>query len=55
MDLDTTIKEFDINHDTVREIFEEIASISIEDDVKFEVLKTSDIREEDNYPGIRVS
>ncbi|KUO76683.1 MAG: abortive phage infection protein [Clostridia bacterium BRH_c25] len=55
MDLDTTIKGFDVNHETVRRIFDEIASISIEDDVKFDVLTTSDIREGDDYPGIRVS
>ncbi len=55
MDLDTTIKGFDVTHDTVRRIFEEIGSISIEDDVKFEVLNTSDIREGDDYPGIRVA
>jgi predicted nucleotidyltransferase component of viral defense system len=54
MDLDTTIKGFDVNHETVRSIFEEIAFISIEDDVKFEVLNTYDIREGDDYPGIRV-
>jgi predicted nucleotidyltransferase component of viral defense system len=54
MDLDTTIKGFDVNHETVRRIFEEIAFISIEDDVKFEVLNTYDIREGDDYPGIRV-
>lgn len=55
MDLDTTIKGFDINHETVRRIFEEIAAISIDDDIKFDVLNTSDIREGDDYPGIRVS
>ncbi|AFV01110.1 MULTISPECIES: nucleotidyl transferase AbiEii/AbiGii toxin family protein [unclassified Dehalobacter] len=55
MDLDTTIKGFDVSHDTIRRIFEEISSIPIEDDVKFEVLNTSDIREGDDYPGIRVS
>lgn len=54
MDLDTTIKGFDVNHDTVRRIFEEISSIPVEDDVKFVVLSTSDIREGDEYPGIRV-
>jgi predicted nucleotidyltransferase component of viral defense system len=55
MDLDATIKGFDVTHDTVRRIFKEIGSIPIEDDVKFEVLNTSDIREGDDYPGIRVS
>ncbi|MEW6621941.1 MAG: nucleotidyl transferase AbiEii/AbiGii toxin family protein [Bacillota bacterium] len=55
MDLDATIKGFDVTHDTVRRIFEEIGSVPIEDDIKFEVLNTSDIREGDDYPGIRVS
>ena len=55
MDLDATIKDFDVTHDTVRRIFEEIGSVPIEDDIKFEVLNTSDIREGDDYPGIRVS
>jgi len=55
MDLDATIKGFDVTHDTVRRIFEEIGSVPIEDDIKFEVLNTFDIREGDDYPGIRVS
>lgn len=55
MDLDTTIKGFDVTQDAVRGIFEEICAISLDDDVKFEVLNTSDIRERDDYPGIRVS
>ncbi|KJS13472.1 MAG: abortive phage infection protein [Peptococcaceae bacterium BRH_c8a] len=55
MDLDTTIKGFDVTHDTVRRIFEEIGSIPFEDNVKFEVLNTYDIREGGDYPGIRVA
>lgn len=55
MDLDTTIRGFDVTHDTVRKIFEEISSIPIEDDVEFVVLNTSDIREGDDYPGVRVA
>lgn len=55
MDLDTVIKGFNVSHDTVRRIFEEISSIPLEDDIEFEVLSTSDIREGDDYPGIRVS
>lgn len=55
MDLDTTIRGFDVTHATVRRIFEEIGSTLIEDNVKFEVLNTSDIREGDDYPGIRVA
>lgn len=55
MDMDTTIKGFNVNHDTIRVIFEEISSILIDDDVKFVVLNTSDIRVGDDYPGIRVA
>jgi len=55
MDLDTTIRGFDVTHDTIRRIFEEIGATPIEDNVKFEVLNTSDIREGDDYPGIRVA
>lgn len=55
MDLDATIKGFELTHDAIREIFEEICKINIEDDVCFSINRTTDIRETDDYPGIRVS
>ena len=55
MDLDTTIKGFTLTHESIRKIFEEICKIEIEDDVSFEVAGVSDIREGDEYPGIRVA
>lgn len=55
MDLDTTIKGFTLTHDSICEIFEEICAIEVCDDVKFELAGISDIREGDDYPGIRVS
>ncbi len=55
MDLDTTIKGFTLAHESIRAIFENICAIEIEDDVKFELTDIADIREEDDYPGIRVS
>ena len=55
MDLDTTIKGFTLTHESIRSIFEEICAINIEDDVKIELVDISDIREGDDYPGIRVS
>ena len=55
MDLDTTIKGFNLTHESIRKIFEEICKIEIEDDVSFEVAGVSDIREGDEYPGIRVA
>ena len=55
MDLDTTIKGFTLTHESIRKLFEEICKIKIEDDVSFEVAGVSDIREGDEYPGIRVA
>lgn len=55
MDLDTTIKGFTLTHESIREIFTEICMVEVEDDVKFSIENISDIRETDDYPGIRVS
>lgn len=55
MDLDTTIKGFTLTHEAVIGIFREICGMEMEDDVKFELLEVTDIREGDDYPGIRVS
>ena len=55
MDLDTTIKGFTLTHEAIRKIFTEICAIQIADDVQFEVVGISDIRETDDYPGIRVA
>lgn len=55
MDLDTTIKGFKLTHDSIQEIFEDICKITVEDNITFSVNRTIDIRETDDYPGIRVS
>ena len=39
----------------IHSIFQEICAIEIEDDVQFEIAGVSDIREGDDYPGIRVA
>jgi predicted nucleotidyltransferase component of viral defense system len=54
MDMDTTIKGFPLTHESIRGIFEEICAVAIEDDVSFAVTQTTDIREGDDYPGLRV-
>ena len=54
MDLDTTIKGFPLNHESIRGIFEEICAVAVEDDVTFTVSNITDIREGDDYPGLRV-
>jgi predicted nucleotidyltransferase component of viral defense system len=55
MDIDTTIKGFELNHEIVKGIFDNICKIEVEDDVTFSVNRTTDIRATDDYPGIRVS
>ena len=53
-DLDTTIQGFALTHESAERAFREIASIEVDDDIAFEFLRTEDIRETDEYPGIRV-
>lgn len=55
MDLDTTIKGISLTKDNIQKIFNEICTIEIQDNINFEILSTIDIREKDDYPGIRVN
>ena len=55
MDLDTTIKGFPLTHEHISNIFEKICSTAVDDDISFTVSKITDIREGDDYPGLRVS
>jgi len=54
MDMDTTLKDYPLNHESVEKIFNEICKIVIADDVTFEVKKIAEIREGDIYPGYRI-
>lgn len=53
-DLDTTVRGFVLTHPKAAEVFGEICAIDVDDDLSFELLRTDDIREADEYPGIRV-
>ena len=55
MDMDATIKGLPVNEQTVREMFEEICKIELEDDVTFSFRSIEEIREGDVYTGYRVS
>lgn len=55
MDLDTTIKALTVSKENIREIFEEIIQVDLDDEIKFKIKNVDDIREKDEYPGIRVS
>lgn len=55
MDLDTASKGFELSHDAIRDIFQDICKIEVDDEMTFFVNRTTDIRETDDYPGIRIS
>lgn len=55
MDMDATIKGLPVNEQTVREMFEEICKIEINDNVTFSFRSIGEIREGDEYTGYRVS
>lgn len=54
MDMDATIKGIPVNENTVRQMFEEICQIEIEDEVMFSFVSIAEIREGDEYTGYRV-
>lgn len=53
-DLDTTIQGFTLTHENAEKAFREIAAVAADDDFEFAFVRTEDIREGDDYPGIRV-
>ncbi len=54
MDLDTTVRGFDLAHESAEAVFRQVAAVEVDDDWEFEFERTEDIREADDYPGIRV-
>ena len=54
MDLDTTVRDFALTHESAEKVFKEICAVELDDDWEFEFDRTEDIRETDDYPGIRV-
>ena len=54
MDLDTTNTGFTLTRESAEKVFREVAVIDADDDWAFEFDRTEDIRETDDYPGIRV-
>lgn len=54
-DIDATLKSLPLNIDSIRNIFREILSINIDDNVNFEIINIKDIRLEDKYGGFRIN
>ena len=55
MDIDATVKGATVGIDAVEEIITSIISVPVDDGVKFRIKHISEIMDEAEYPGIRVS
>lgn len=55
MDLDTTIKGFPLDNDTINKVVNEIINIKIDDHIKLEIETIKKIREEELYSGFNVN
>ena len=54
MDMDTTIKGFKLDKENLTNILQEIIKIDIGDNIKFEIIDIENIREDDDYGGLRI-
>ena len=45
MDLDNTIRGFDLTHETAATVFRQISTVEVDDDWEFDFTRTEDIRE----------
>lgn len=55
MDIDTTVRNLPLDQVTVHWVLREICDIDLGDNMRFEIKDVSEIMEEADYPGIRVS
>ena len=55
MDMDTTVKGFELTANSATEILKEICDIELNDDITFQMKKIELIREEDDYNGYRAT
>lgn len=55
MDIDTTIKGISVTQSDMERVIKEISNIDLDDNVKFQIKKVSEIMDEAEYSGIRFS
>ena len=55
MDIDTTIRNFPLDAEHARNIVEEIAAVEIDDNIRFSIKDVSNIMDEAEYGGVRLS
>ena len=54
MDIDATVKDFSVSSENVDKVFKEICDIDIADQLTFSFERIEEIREKDDYLGLRV-
>lgn len=54
MDIDTTIRNFDLSAEQAAKIISEIKDIELDDHIEFRINNVSDIMDHMEYPGIRI-
>ncbi len=55
MDMDATVKGMQVDVENISKVMTDILSLSLNDGVKFHIKKFSEIMDEAEYPGIRIS
>ena len=55
MDMDTTVKGFELTEENASNILKEVCAIELDDDITFQMKKIELIREEDDYNGYRAT
>ena len=55
MDIDAVIRNIKFNHEKTRVMIQEILNINIPDNVKFTIDKIQEIRDRDEYGGLRIT
>ena len=55
MDIDTTIKGFELTQENIQMIMEEVCKIDLQDDITLSMNKVEEIRENDDYNGYRLT
>ena len=55
MDIDTTIKGFELTEENVKKIMEDVCKIDLHDDITLKINRVEEIRENDYYNGYRLT
>ena len=55
VDMDTTVRGIELNEHEIEKIFNEVLNLPINDEVIMSLSKIENIRDESDYPGLRLS